>query len=141
MTTIAYKNGIIAYDSYLTNTTTIIYKNYNKKFKRGNILFFPAGIESDYLELIDSYESGKVDRDLECTCLVVENNKIFKVANISTSLALSKCLVDLNEPSAIGSGSHIALGAMDYGASAYEAVKIAAGRDIYTGGKIRTYKL
>jgi ATP-dependent protease HslVU (ClpYQ) peptidase subunit len=41
---------------------------------------------------------------------------------------------------AIGSGAAFAMGAMDAGATAKEAVKIAC-RDVYTGGKIRTYKI
>lgn len=36
----------------------------------------------------------------------------------------------------IGSGSDYALAAMDAGATAEEAVKVAIGRDVYTGGKI-----
>ena len=43
-------------------------------------------------------------------------------------------------PYAIGSGASYALGAMDAGATAKEAVKIAS-RDVYTGGIIRTHKL
>lgn len=38
-----------------------------------------------------------------------------------------------------GSGADIAIGAMDAGASAIEAIKITCKRDIYTGGKIQSY--
>jgi ATP-dependent protease HslVU (ClpYQ) peptidase subunit len=41
---------------------------------------------------------------------------------------------------AIGSGAKIALGAMEYGASAVEAVDIACKFDPYTGGKIQSYR-
>jgi len=49
--------------------------------------------------------------------------------------------VALKVPRAFGSGELHALTAMDMGASAKEAVGMAAKRDIYTGGKINTFKL
>jgi ATP-dependent protease HslVU (ClpYQ) peptidase subunit len=42
---------------------------------------------------------------------------------------------------AIGSGEEYAIGAMDAGLSAKDAVKIACNRDIYSGGRIRTFKI
>jgi ATP-dependent protease HslVU (ClpYQ) peptidase subunit len=41
-------------------------------------------------------------------------------------------------PQATGSGMDFALGALDAGATPDQAVRIAAKRDIYTGGKITT---
>lgn len=41
---------------------------------------------------------------------------------------------------AIGSGAKHALTAMDLGLDAKEAVKMAMKRDIYTGGRIRTFR-
>jgi len=38
-----------------------------------------------------------------------------------------------------GSGWQIALGAMDAGATAIEAIKIASKRDVYTGGKVQSF--
>lgn len=38
-------------------------------------------------------------------------------------------------PAASGSGSAVALGAMDAGAGPIQAVSIACGRDVYSGGK------
>ncbi len=140
MTTIAYKEGIIAYDSYLTSDI-IVDKDYNKKIVRNGLVFFTSGLEVHFLELIDCYlNESKVQTDLNCMLLMVEKGKLYKVLN-TNSLDVVKDLVDLNKPSAIGSGRHFALGAMDFGASAKQAVKIASGRDLYTGGRIRTYKL
>jgi hypothetical protein len=42
---------------------------------------------------------------------------------------------------ALGSGREFALGAMDAGASAIEAVRISSKRDIYTGGRIHAYNI
>lgn len=44
----------------------------------------------------------------------------------------------VERPFAIGSGRDFALAAMDMGATAKEAVEMAAKRDVYTGGTIRT---
>jgi ATP-dependent protease HslVU (ClpYQ) peptidase subunit len=44
-------------------------------------------------------------------------------------------------PAADGSGGHIAVGAMEAGATPQEAVTIAARRDPHTGGKITVMKL
>ena len=41
---------------------------------------------------------------------------------------------------AIGSGAKIALGAMAYGASPVEAVQIACRFDLYTGGDVHSYR-
>jgi len=42
---------------------------------------------------------------------------------------------------AIGSGQDHALTAMDCGLSAKEAIKMAAKRDVNTGGRVRTFKI
>jgi ATP-dependent protease HslVU (ClpYQ) peptidase subunit len=47
----------------------------------------------------------------------------------------------MNVPAAIGSGSLLALGAMEAGVSPEQAVGIAAKRDIGTGGKITVLHL
>jgi ATP-dependent protease HslVU (ClpYQ) peptidase subunit len=52
---------------------------------------------------------------------------------------LSRVTVEL--PYAIGTGSQLALGAMLAGASPEQAVKIAASRDVWSGGAIRSVAL
>jgi len=47
----------------------------------------------------------------------------------------------IDPPAAAGSGAEIALGAMLAGKSPTRAVKIAATRDIYSGGTVRTLKV
>jgi len=42
---------------------------------------------------------------------------------------------------AFGSGGEFALAAMDLGQTAQQAVKFASKRDLFTGGKIQSYKL
>ena len=45
-------------------------------------------------------------------------------------------MVPIDKPTAVGSGGAFALGAMEAGATPYEAVKIAAKYDMATGGKL-----
>lgn len=45
----------------------------------------------------------------------------------------------LDTPAAIGSGSHLAIGAMLAGASARRAVEIACERDPWSGGAVMVY--
>ncbi len=52
-----------------------------------------------------------------------------------------KAPVSPKEPRTLGSGGCYALTAMDMGATAKEAVKMAMKRDTGTGGRVRTYKL
>lgn len=67
--------------------------------------------------------------------LVKNNNKGFFVDNDKG------VLVPISPPYAIGSGGDFAKGAMDFGATAKEAVQIAKRNDPLTGGRIYTLTL
>ena len=53
----------------------------------------------------------------------------------------SALLTEIEAPFAVGSGGEIALGAMDAGATAEQAVAIAASRNPHTGGKVTCLRL
>jgi len=53
MTTIAYKDGVIACDSRITSGSLIVDDNEIKMVKKGDVVFFLAGSTSDYLAFID----------------------------------------------------------------------------------------
>lgn len=55
MTTIAYKDGVVAYDSRVTNCGTILANNFNKRITRNGVHFFPSGDYSRIEHLIDCY--------------------------------------------------------------------------------------
>ena len=86
--------------------------------------------------MIDAYFGEKIIEKLEGMAIVVDNG-IFTIGVDDGDLWKFKergiC--------AIGSGGCYALAAMDAGATAKESVKIAIGRDIYSGGRIRTFKV
>ena len=139
MTTIAYKDGIIAYDSLLTRSGVITDSNYNKSFKVNNIFYFLTGAVCDYKEFLNVASGKQKQRDdikLEVECFTVIGKDVFLCA-IDDEYWKSPII----KSTAIGSGRDFAYAAMDCGCSAKEAVKIACNRDIYTGGKIRTYKI
>jgi len=138
MTTIAYKDGVIACDSRITSGSLIVDDNEIKMVKKGDVVFFLAGSTSDYLAFIDAYISGaSVDKDSDCAALVIDKGMVYFVSDEEGKLF--KC--PAKQPYSIGSGSKHAITAMDMGATASEAVKIAMKRDASTGGKVRTYKV
>lgn len=144
MTTIAYKDGIIAYDSRATAGTSIISDDREKRYTIENgdndVEFFMCGAPSDFREFFRVYfQGGEIQPHLEATALVWDGVKLFH-AGIANKHCYS-CPVEMPAPWACGSGEEHAITAMDMGATAKEAVKWAMKRDTGTGGRIRTYKL
>ncbi len=138
MTTIAYKDGVIAYDSRVTRGSLIDHDDFEKLIHRNGHRFLMTGSGCDFSALIDEYLGLKLgDKPLEAHGLVVTNGKLYQIGRD----AESGFWVDdvwAERPFAIGSGRDFALAAMDMGATAKEAVELAAKRDVYTGGTIRT---
>ena len=137
MTTIVYKDGIIAYDSRLSANTLITDDDYDKHLKMGHIDFFLSGPPSGYEELIGTYLGSSQCKKTDCVLFAVERGKVY-MASIDEGEFLKE---EATNPSAIGSGRYHAYTAMDMGASAEEAVKMAAKRDLCTGGTIRIFNL
>lgn len=138
MTTIAYKDGIIAYDSRVTRGTLIDHDDYEKLIQRGAHRVLMSGSGCDFQALLDEYLGGKHgDKPLQANALVITNGKLFNMGHdIESGFWIDEIWAE--RPFAMGSGRDFALGAMDMGATAKKAVEIAAGRDAYTGGIIRT---
>ena len=83
---------------------------------------------STVLEDLDEY-------DFSCLCIDPTGQTVYLVDG---EVAPTKVF---DEYVAIGSGGAYALGAMDSGASALEAMDIAIGRDINSSGPVRTKQL
>lgn len=137
MTTIAYKDGIVAYDSLVTAGGTVIYDDFDKKRERDGVLFFGAGSTADIELLISAYFGEPPGCDLDARAIAVREGKLSLLVFESGRVFESEVLPD--RPYAIGSGQDHALTALDMGASALQAVEMAVKRDTGTGGKIRTY--
>lgn len=137
MTTIAYKDGVIACDARITNGTTITYDDYDKFAERDGINFALCGYLCDYAKLVGAWFGETFSVAVECSALVFDGESLCYIAYDVTE-GLCKTPILKGRPYAIGSGSPFALTAMDMGATAYQAVEMAMKRDSCTGGKIRT---
>lgn len=142
MTTIAIKNGILAFDSKVTEDA--LFSGYMIKGKKTDKMAFAAAGDCEEVQAFLDWLSkgggesnkryfGLHEREVDLEGLALtEDGRIF-------SYGTRLYPYEIRAPFfAVGSGARLALGAMAKGASAEEAVKIAARLDGYTGGKVHT---
>ena len=141
MTTIAYKDGVIAYDSRVSADTLIISDTANKRVHVNGVDFFFVGAVHGQERLLKSYflKDYTPSKSPNCAAMVVDEGELF-IVQVNKEKGMFRTPLDPSIPHAMGSGEDHALTAMDMGASAAEAVKMAAKRDMCTGGKVRTFK-
>jgi len=139
MTTIAYKDGIIAYDGRCTAGGTIVYDDYEKMRERDGAFFFGAGGTSEINDLIKAYHGEEITGDCGASAIVCKAGELSLIGYDDGKIWESPVRPD--KPYAIGSGRDHAFTALDMGASAYQAIEMAAKRDTGTGGKIRTFTI
>jgi 20S proteasome alpha/beta subunit len=139
MTTIAYKDGIVAYDSLVT-VGRQKHSEPAKVFKWQGTLVGMCGADCP-----ENYKVKAWLDEIAASPKVIGMKKAeFELLLIPKEGLLRLLYSDgrglfINYPFyAIGSGSDYARGAMAMGATAEEAVRIAAEYDTSTGGKIRT---
>lgn len=137
MTTIAYKDGVIAYDGRQTRNDRIVSDSAAKCQVVDGVSFFLSGAVCDEKALIAAYFGTASPVPVECSGYVVDDGKLMMVGH-DDKTGIWKQELDLSNPDAIGSGAAYAIAAMDMGASAEDAVRAAMKRDIYTGGTVRT---
>lgn len=136
MTTICFDGETFAYDGRCTQGSTIVSDTMDKKYKHGDSVFILAGNVNDIPEFIEACVAGGSEKEFCVSGFMIEGGSVYEVGG-----GEGVWIVDSVGPMAYGSGADHALTAMDCGLSAKEAVKMAAKRDVNTGGKIRTYKL
>ena len=137
MTTIAYKDGVIAYDSQVTRGDVITDDDYEKCIEQKGVKFFCAGAVSDHQRLVDVYFGAKPEGNIDASALVTDGEILMHIA-VDDDTGLWKSPIRLDRVYAIGSGTHYAFAAMDMGGTAYQAIEAAKKRDTSTGGTIRT---
>jgi ATP-dependent protease HslVU (ClpYQ) peptidase subunit len=138
MTTIAYKDGVIAYDSRVCCDRTILDDDYDKRAERDGVHYFFCGAMADR-EFLIAHDRG--ERRLRQKCdshALIWDGKNLWEAGFDQNGIFWKSPKRLDNPCAIGSGTDHALTAMDMGADAAGAVEMAAKRDVCTGGTVRT---
>lgn len=142
MTTIAYKNGIMACDGRATNQHGHIVDSGSQKIirlKNGDLLG-AAGDAADLHKLASFWNSTDSDERfpyIDATTAAILVSRKSGLITYMNSSGPSSLDTDYHS---IGSGSAFALSAMDLGKSAIEAVRFATTRDIFSGGKISHFK-
>lgn len=140
MTTIAYKDGVIAYDSRTSAGSIITNDNADKHYERDSVHFFMCGTLADYESFFAAFCGEKPEAEPDASCIAVVEGKAY-VCGYGSDKGVWKSPIDMTQSYAIGSGSEFAWAAMDMGASAAEAIAVAMKRDTGTGGTIRTYEI
>lgn len=140
MTTIAYRSGCMVADSQCTGTSGA--KCRVRKLIRipGLGVFGGAGDFVAVLLLRDwaiaGFEGKRPSKTSEAECLLAkEDGTVWYLAGSGPPFEI------LDEYTAVGSGSSFAEGAMAYGASAMEAVQIAAQHDSGTSGPFQQMRV
>lgn len=145
MTTLVYKNGIMAADTQETWDGRA--RRCVKLYKHGDTIIGIAGDSFTGMLFVDWYIGGAdkddipnlthLDADEDFYCLVWEKGKLWVVNRLFRMIE-----VELEDHPfyAVGSGADIAHGALAMGASAKRAVEVAADFDIYTGLPVETRK-
>ena len=145
MTTIVYdhKARQIAVDSRATSSGIIV-DDESKKWQLTDSgeLWFTCGAICDEGLLIDCFKDGdkKIDVPIipDANAFVVRDGSVLMRGVTPEGEAWTQ---ELTSNRCLGSGSSFALAALDFGKSAKDAVKYAATRDIYTGGKVHVYDI
>jgi ATP-dependent protease HslVU (ClpYQ) peptidase subunit len=137
MTTIAYKDGVIAYDSQVTRGDVITDDDYEKCIEQKGVKFFCTGAVADHQRLVDAYFGAKPEGNIDAAALVTDGEILMHIA-VDDDTGLWKSPIRLDRVYAIGSGTPYAFAAMDMGGTAYQAIEAAKKRDTSTGGTIRT---
>lgn len=138
MTTIAYhhEDKEIAVDSRLMIGDTIATDKGIKFIKNDVGIWFFSGSRHD-TKALSKLKHKDESKDLDAIAMLISDRKAYGVS--VRDGYCSHTLYDNNF--AFGSGCDFALAAMDHGKSAKEAVKYAMTRDVYTGGRVRVFKV
>lgn len=139
MTTIAVRDGVMAADSQMTDGHLRL-MGCQKIYPVGAALVGITGSLASALVFVDWYENRESRRpdlsnesDFEALILTAEGLDTW-TANLRPIPVRSKFW-------AVGSGSHLAIGAMAMGASAVDAVKVACAFDIHSSGDVTVAQL
>lgn len=133
MTTVAYRDGVLAADSRITAADMVVTDKATKVHRlRDGSLFGHAGSVEDAERLKRALVKGHdAPKDLDVIALLVHPDG-------TITLFEGNLWIKQTDPYyAIGSGAPYALGAMDAGADAPSAALIGSRRDTSSGGRIK----
>lgn len=151
MTTVAYRDGILAGDTAMgTDGSLLGYGQKIFKHKKGWLLGFSGNAQYCHLakdwfmkcssvsELLEPWPEGMRGDDAVNLIFVLDKKTIIRFEG---KKAYEVLLPKKSPFYAIGTGREVALGAFEAGATAKQAVRAAKRWDHATGGKIQTLKL
>lgn len=144
MTTIVYDHNakLIACDSMVTKGDRVLLSSTYEKWREDETgIYFFYGRISD-IDLFMSLSKGKGtkpnDKMMVSALRVDKAGRVFDCGYCNDHGYFE---TPLDYSVAVGSGEDFAISALDFGKSAYESVKYASTRCIYTGGKVRLYSV
>lgn len=136
MSTVAFRSGVLAADRQATSGGVVT--KCTKLFRVSGYAIGVAGTLSSgtsFSRWFAGDQTGEIPLDQDSCALVMD------LETGDCHLWESTGVVKIEEEfEAIGSGSGIAYGALEMGADARQAVKIASKRDAYTGGGVQVMR-
>ena len=139
MTIVAYRNGVMASDSLMTNGGTRS-AFMQKLFRIDDCLIGVSGECAPVMRFIEQFDLDKMSKLSNIVtgmyALIVKGRKVYMYDDGS--------MIPIDPATqyvAIGSGAPFALGAMAIGAGPVRAVRAAIKHDIQCGGKIQIEEL
>lgn len=150
MTTIVFANNELSGDGRCTIGDTVISDDIVKVYNINNRLVGFAGRYSSGLKFLEWFEefdnANEVQQQVPFVSVnipeLMEDEDFTGIVAYPEGYVMlfegGKAFYEVQAPYAIGSGADIALGALDQGATAEEAVKIACKRNVLSGGTITT---
>ena len=153
MTTIAFKDGIMAADSLATSDDFVASAQVQKLFRLPTGALLGVAGDSDTRDLVAFFSSLKKQDELPSrdTLANLRTDAAFLFARAKDKLLCGviqqingtwcAALYPRHQYSATGSGRDFAMGAMGFGASAVSAVKVAIKFDPSSGGRVRMLRL
>lgn len=139
MTTIAYKDGILAADSLVCNGSARAAMTTRKIRRIGKVLIAGCGYIGELEAFVDWVAAGMKDTDPlrggETSALLLAPGQPPVLFGTRGPWPAS------SEYIAMGSGEDFAFGAFSAGADAVGAIEAAIRHDVYSGGPIVTLKL
>ena len=129
---------MVAFDSRCTRGGDIVTDDFKKHYKRNGVDYIIAGAPADVEVLIAMYEDPALRGVPEVQAIIIDEGKVFDVhATDDGELTCLEVYFNIG----IGSGYQWALSALDQGCTPKQAIKYAASKDAFTGGKIRIVKV
>lgn len=147
MSTIAFKNGVLAADTQVTRGSTTL-DGWVRKIHEAEGLLFGAVGEPTQVSVFFKWAQAGMPEDITdfklpviededgpatCDFMFIDEEGTIWSSDTFTFPAFFPMHADYH---AIGSGASFALGALAFGADAEEAIRIAAKHDMYSGGGV-----